>query len=329
MASWGKAKLSLAALRYVEETNNGLEEETLDGIQKTLLLATQNADAQGRHSGRYGLLNDLPETTGDSSVVQSEREEPMEIAPPVVDIHIVTSKLVDHIVTGSENINVVIELVSNLADQTLNDVVVKSWSLLREDEHKKSFIIAMSATRNSALSVSSSVLLPLFSSKDASREALTSFGQALEWLEYSISKSLVVPMLLNENTPVAQDMTYCKAFFSALTEAQRTDALMTLSTSIQGDLLPWQLQSLSTILELPVDSSAAPSVCKLLTSSISKFSQDRLMGKIVLSLITTLTPSTPPSVIHDVSHLASQYKGPLRFRHKQALDKLSAQIHTS
>uniref|UniRef100_A0A0K8TDG5 Fanconi Anaemia group E protein C-terminal domain-containing protein n=1 Tax=Lygus hesperus TaxID=30085 RepID=A0A0K8TDG5_LYGHE len=329
MASWGKAKLSPAALLYLEEANNGLEEEALDGIQKKLLLATQRAEVQGYSSGAYGLLNDLPETSGNATVVHSQRGmEAMEIAPPVVDTQIVATQIVEHILTGSENINVVIDLVSNLSDQALDDVVLKSWSLLKEDHHKKSFIISMSATRNSAMSVSKSILLPLFSSKVDSKNALSSFGPALEWLEYSISKTLVLPMLLNENSPITQDMTYCKAFFAALTEAQRADALVSLSTSIQGELLPWHLQSLSVVLELPIDSSAASSICKLLTPSVPKFSQDRLMGKILLSLITILTPSAPPQVIHDVSSLASYFKGPLRFRHKQALDKLSAQIHT-
>lgn len=319
MAVWGK-KLSSTILGAIDELNSTQdEEEPLEGVQRRLLLSAKDSLDRTCSLEPFGLLMDCP------TVLQEIPEEQtgLEMSQDAAEV---TKKIVEHVKNGSNNINVVIELVSNLSEERLNSVVDDGAKLLETDETRRSFIVALSATRNSAAAVSSRILLPAFHGEENFQAALDLYGPVLGWLESSVVEATVVPLLVDLDSSLNRSPGCCKALFEALTDSQRSETVAKFSRNID-DLQDWQLQTLSVILEsFPVDNVAIVPLTDALVANIGKFPDDRLMGKIILSVIVSLSPATTPDLLSAVTNLVAGFKGSIRFRHKKALDKIAKQI---
>lgn len=321
MASWGKAKLSSTALQRIQEVNKALTEDHLPGIRGNLLRNVLEQEPKPSPKP-FGLLMDLPKPQ------TLHISAPVDENPPLqaIDVHDLATKIVKIVCNGQSSISLVIDLVSKVTDDHLGDLVMDCWSLLVQDDHKKSFVVAMSATRTTALCVGSKILLPLLSKSEAFQSTIQIYGPVFGWLEGNFSQSTVVPLLLHEQSAINQDPNSWKILLNHLSESQKTEAVVVFCRSIQ-ELQEWHLQSLSIMLESPpIDSAVVQPVISMLSTRMDHYSENRLVGKIILTLISFLGASTSHQVYSEVSSLASHFKGPLRFRHKQALAKVLSQV---
>lgn len=231
-------------------------------------------------------------------------------------------QLLSNIQGNSENVQEVIELVSNTNNDVLVDVLSNVWQQVNLEDEKKKFIKMISACALSSHLFCKEILLTKLKDEKTCLDTMEIVYSVAQWLETSLIVDTLLPLLNDRLSPLVIEETYLKRCIESLSSAQKSDLLSGYVAMIEGKLQRHDLHILGILLEnISLTNDSLVKLVDLFSLCFMDYNEDRSFGKILMLIIDYISPETSKNILNDLISICSNFKGATRFRIKAALKK--------
>nr|XP_024213993.1 uncharacterized protein LOC106683314 isoform X2 [Halyomorpha halys] len=281
MEGFGSWNLSEETLNILKSENVYCREEECNKnylllIEDIKLKESYQIDNNDIFKGINNSLGDyLPFDTSiprkiDTSLVITDKES---------TVNDLVKQLKSNIRGNLENVQEVIELVSNTNHDVLVNVLSNVWQQVATEGEMKMFIKLISACALSSHLFCKEILLKKLKDEQTFHSTMEIIHSVAQWLEAPLIVDTLLPLLKDSSSPLANEETCLKRCVESLTSVQKSDLLSGYISMIEGKLQKHDLHILGILLEnISLTNNSLVKLVDLFSLYFMDFNEDRSFG---------------------------------------------------